>query len=91
MHMTRDEIISKVMELAAEHGGVEARAVTLASHFVNDLHFDSLTAVEFTMDLEDVFEISISDEQAQSLQTVEQVVDHLVVQVKDEHREKTEG
>ena len=36
------DIEKQVIELAAEHAGVEPGEVSAATHFVNDLHFDSL-------------------------------------------------
>lgn len=39
-------------------------------HFTNDLGVDSLDLVELTIEFEKVFKITISDEDAQSLQTI---------------------
>ena len=71
-------IQQRVIELAAEQGGVHPSQVARDTHFVNDLNFDSLDLVELTMALEDEFELSISDAEAQELQTVGQAVDFIV-------------
>ena len=76
--MTRAEITAKVIEIAAEQGGVDAATVTVDTHLFNDLTYDSLDAVEFMMKLEDAFEIAIPDQQAEEVKTVGQAVDLLV-------------
>jgi acyl carrier protein len=68
--MSRDEIVEKVCALAAEQVAMSRAEVTPESHFTHDLNYDSLNQVEFTMELEDVFEISIPDEQAEKVKTV---------------------
>jgi acyl carrier protein len=81
--MNREEIQSKVIDLAAEQAGVDKSEITPATHFVNDLHFDSLDVVEFAMEIEDEFEVSISDDEVQKLQTIGDVIDHLAQRVAD--------
>ena len=78
MNDRKVEITAKVIELAAEQGGVEPGQVFPATHFVNDLNYDSLDLVEFTMSLEDEFEMSVPDDAAMDLRTVEQVVDYVM-------------
>ena len=75
--MTRQEIQLKVIEAAAEQAGVSAAEVTPATHFVNDLNFDSLDRVEFAMEMEDEFSLSIKDEDVERLTTVGEVVDYI--------------
>ena len=81
--MTREEIQVKVMELAAEQAGVDKSEITPATHFVNDLNFDSLDAVEFSMAVEDEFGITIPDADAEKLQTVGDVIDYVTAHVGD--------
>ena len=78
MNDRKVEITAKVIEFAAEQGGVEPGQVFPATHFVNDLNYDSLDLVEFTMSLEDEFEMSVPDDAAMDLRTVEQVVDYVM-------------
>ena len=75
----KENITAKVIELAAEQGGVEPSQVFLETHFVNDLHYDSLDKVEFAMSVEDEFEMSVPDEAAVELHTVEKVVEYVLV------------
>ena len=79
--MTREQIQSKIMSMAAEQAGVALEQVTPATHFVNDLNFDSLDVVEFAMEVEDELGLSISDDQVEKLQTVEDVVNYVAGQL----------
>jgi len=76
--MTHAEIEAKVIELAAKQAGVPAEEITRATHFQNDLHFDSLDVVEFAMELEDVFSVSLADEEIEKLLMVGDVVELLL-------------
>ena len=76
--MTRNEIQQKLIELAAEKAGVPVLEVTPATHFVNDLEFDSLDVMEYAMEVEDHFKVSVPDEDVDKLTTVAAVVDFVV-------------
>lgn len=78
MEDRKSEVSRRVFELAAEHGGVEVSKITPHTHFVNDLNFDSLSAVEFTMDIEDEFEIAVPDDDATKFQNVRQVIEYVM-------------
>ena len=78
--MNRDEIQAKIISIAAEQAGVDPAEVTPATHFVNDLNFDSLDVVEFAMEVEDELSASIPDDRVEKMQTVADVVDYLVEQ-----------
>ena len=73
--MTQEEIQAKVIELAGKQAGVPAEQITRATHFQNDLHFDSLDVVEFAMEVEDEFSVSVKDEEVEKLLTVGDVVE----------------
>lgn len=75
--MTEQEIEAKVIEIVAEQMGVEKTKVSRETSFVNDLNADSLDQVELVMELEDEFETSIPDEEAEKLQTVGQAVEYI--------------
>jgi acyl carrier protein len=78
MEDRKAEVARRVFELAAEHGAVDVSTITPDTHFVNDLKFDSLSAVEFTMDIEDEFEIAVPDDEATKFQTAGQVVEYVI-------------
>jgi acyl carrier protein len=77
------DVQRRIIEIAAEKGGVSPAGVSPATHFVNDLKYDSLSVVEFTMTVEDEFEISIPDEDVQTLQTVGDAIAYVQRRAKD--------
>lgn len=77
IQVTEQEIEAKVIEIVAEQMGVEKDKISRDTSFVNDLNADSLDQVELVMELEDEFETSIPDEEAEKLQTVGQAVDYI--------------
>lgn len=76
--MTEAEIEAKVIDIVAEQMGVDRSQITRETSFVNDLNADSLDTVELVMELEDEFETSIPDEEAEKIQTVGQAVEFIM-------------
>ena len=70
-------IEERLKEMIVKQFVENEKPVTLESSFVNDLGADSLDIVEFVMELEDAFDVSISDEDAQKMQTVGDVVNYI--------------
>ena len=70
-------IADKIKETVAEQLGVDGEKITPDATFVDDLGADSLDVVELVMALEEEFEIEIPDEEAEKLQTVQNVVDYV--------------
>jgi acyl carrier protein len=71
------EILQRLCALAAEQASIDPSAITPDSDFYTDLNFDSLDAVDYTMKIEDEFNVSIDDEQAQAARTPRQAFDML--------------
>jgi acyl carrier protein len=67
----------KVKQIIVEQLGVEESEVTPTASFVDDLGADSLDTVELVMALEESFEITIPDEDAEKIQTVKQAIDYI--------------
>lgn len=57
--------------------GVPEEKIEENSSFVNDLGADSLDVVEFVMEVEKQFNISIPDEDATKLETVGKAVEYI--------------
>ena len=60
----------RIKEIVAEQLGVEESQVTNEASFMDDLGADSLDTVELVMALEEEFDIEISDENAEKIQSV---------------------
>ena len=67
----------KVKQIIVEQLGVEESEVTPTASFVDDLGADSLDTVELVMALEEAFEITIPDEDAEKIQTVQDAVEYI--------------
>ena len=70
-------IFEKVRDALASQFELDPASVTLETNLIDDLGADSLDVVELIMELEDEFDIKISDEAAAELYTVGRIVDYL--------------
>ena len=71
------DIASRVKAIIVEKLGVDENEVTPEASFTNDLGADSLDTVELIMEFEKEFNISIPDEQAETIGTVGQAIEYL--------------
>lgn len=67
----------KVRDIVVDQLGVEADEVNIDSTFIDDLGADSLDIVELIMAFEEEFGIEISDEAAEKIKTVQDVVSYI--------------
>ena len=70
-------IEEKVKQIVAEQLGVDEGQVTENASFMDDLGADSLDTVELVMALEEEFDIEISDEDAEKIQTVNDAITYV--------------
>jgi len=73
-----EEISEKVKSIIAEQLGVSLEEVQPTASFIEDLGADSLDIVELIMALEEEYDIEIPDEDAEKIQTVQDVVSYIV-------------
>jgi acyl carrier protein len=71
------DIATRVKKIIVDKLGVDEAEVTLEASFTNDLGADSLDTVELIMEFEKEFNISIPDEQAETITTVGQAITYL--------------
>ncbi len=67
----------RVSELIAEQLGVGREEIVPEAAFIDDLGADSLDIVELVMAMEEAFDIEISDEDAERLQTIGSTISYL--------------
>lgn len=67
----------EVIDIVVEQLGVDAKDVTLQKSFVEDLNADSLDLTELIMTFEERFGFEISEEEAEKLKTVGDVVRYI--------------
>ncbi|MHB1399056.1 MAG: acyl carrier protein [Trichloromonadaceae bacterium] len=70
-------IAERVKQIVAEQLGVDEDQVTNEASFMEDLGADSLDTVELVMALEEEFDIEISDEHAEKIQSVQDAIDYV--------------
>ena len=68
---------AKLKAMVADRLHVSEDEITPESTFIGDLGADSLEVVELIMALEDEFGISIPDEDAEKLETVQDAVNYI--------------
>ena len=72
-----NEIEAKVIELIVDKLGVDASEVTREASFANDLGAASLDTVELMMGFEKEFDMTIPDEEAQTIKTVGDAINYI--------------
>lgn len=77
-------IAEKVSKIIVDKLGVNESEVTPEASFTTDLGADSLDTVELIMEFEKEFELSIPDEDAENILTVEDAVKYLSANSKSE-------
>jgi acyl carrier protein len=70
-------VLERVTKVIVDRLGVEESEVKLEASFTGDLGADSLDVVELVMELEDEFDMEISDEDAEGMATVGDAVTYI--------------
>lgn len=74
-------IFEKVKHIVAEQLGADEENITLETSMMKDLEADSLDAVEIMMSLEDEFEVTIPDEDAENFKNIGDIVDYIQAKI----------
>jgi len=74
---TPEEISERVKSIIVEQLGVSLEEVNPQASFIEDLGADSLDIVELIMALEEEYDMEIPDEDAEKIQTVEDVTKYI--------------
>jgi acyl carrier protein len=76
--MAASDIEEKVKEIIVEQLNVNPDDVVSGASFVDDLGADSLDQVELIMAMEEAFDLSIPDEDAEKIATVKDAIDYIL-------------
>ena len=70
-------IFETVKDVLAKQLEIDPESITLDTNLIDDIGADSLDVVELIMSLEDIYGMTISDDEAAQLVTVQKIVDFL--------------
>lgn len=76
--LTREVVFGKVAEIISNHFEIDQEKVTPELSIKDDLNADSISVMEFVLELEDEFGTEISDEDAEKIETVGAAVDYIM-------------
>lgn len=71
------DVLERVTKIIVDRLGVDESQVTLEASFKEDLGADSLDVVELVMELEDEFDMEISDDDAEKISSVGDAVNYI--------------
>ncbi|MGG5252981.1 acyl carrier protein [Neobacillus sp. SM06] len=71
------DVLERVTKIIVDRLGVDESQVTPEASFKDDLGADSLDVVELVMELEDEFDMEISDDDAEKITTVGDAVNYI--------------
>ncbi len=74
-------VSERVMKVIVDRLGVDESEVKIEASFREDLGADSLDVVELVMELEDEFDMEISDDDAEKIATVGDAVSYIETKV----------
>ena len=76
--MEKEAIYNMMSDEIAERFNVKRDTVTPDLNFLTDIDADSIDFVELVLEVEDMFNVEISDDDAENLVTLQQTVDYIV-------------
>ncbi|OMP00800.1 Acyl carrier protein (ACP) [Corchorus olitorius] len=76
-HLTKEEVIDRVLDVVKSFPKVDPSKVTPDVHFQNDLGLDSLDNVEIVMALEEEFKLEIPDKEADKIDSCNLAIEYI--------------
>ncbi len=67
-------VFDRIKEMIKSELGIPEEKITMEARLAEDLGADSIDAVELIMNIEDEFSVEVSDEEAQNIKTVGDIV-----------------
>jgi acyl carrier protein len=77
------EVNQTITDILVEKLGIAATEITPEANFMKDLGIDSLDYAELVMELEQAFDITIPDNEAEKIKTVGQAIAYVEEKQKD--------
>jgi len=74
---TKKELAEKVKQIISEQLGIDEADITPSAALTEDLKADSLDQVELVMALEEAFDLSIADEDAEKILKVQDAIEYV--------------
>jgi acyl carrier protein len=81
--MTRDEVLEKIRAHLADELEIDPSRIEPSTRFREDLSADSLDLYTLVQELDDTYDVKISDDQAAQIQTVESAIDFVLSHAAD--------
>lgn len=75
-------VFEKVRDVIAQQTGISPEEIKMESSFVEDLNIDSLDLVELIMALEDEYGVEFSEEDAEQIKTIGDIVHYITKNTK---------
>ncbi|RCV10089.1 hypothetical protein SEVIR_2G087500v4 [Setaria viridis] len=76
-HLTREEVVDRVLDVLKSHPKVDPSKVTPEAHFEKDLGLDSLDTVEVVMAIEEEFKLEIPDKEADKIDSLPLAIEYV--------------
>ncbi|MCK1201104.1 phosphopantetheine-binding protein [Streptococcus uberis] len=75
--MTREDLLKRLEEIIKVQDPAKALLISEKTSLKDDLGVDSIELMEFVINVEDAFSISIPDEDVETLMTIGDLIDYL--------------
>lgn len=79
--MSKEEIFEKLRNIIINQLDIEKEKITMEATLLDDLSADSLDVVELIMNIEEEFEIEISESDSERIVTIGDIVEYIQEQI----------